>query len=139
MEEREPFDLRTSVRDGKSGKIVKKQPYRLHVVAGKQFFERPVGSGNLWFLNGEPAGQVIDGKVKSGEPHHEWTAPGELEKQGIFAEKDKRIASLEAELRAIKQEKEKKAAESAEEKAKVAPSPAPAMKKVAKSEEKKDV
>ena len=50
----EPFDLRTHIRDPKSGRIVVEQPYRLYVQKdGGKVFERPPGSGNKFYENGE--------------------------------------------------------------------------------------
>lgn len=63
------FDLKTHHFDPK-GKLIKKNPYRLHVVRGEKLFERPIGSGNLFHANNEPAGRVTydisdDGLKKS--------------------------------------------------------------------------
>lgn len=55
------FDLRTHVRDSK-GRVVKKQPYRLKIEAGRRLFERPVGSGMWYYENGE---MTPDTKKKS--------------------------------------------------------------------------
>lgn len=50
----EGFDLRTHIRDPKSGRIIIDQPYRLYISKdGVRVFERPPGSGNKFYENGE--------------------------------------------------------------------------------------
>lgn len=51
------FDLVTHRWNGQ-GQLVHKNPYRTYIMDGRQYFERPVNSGNLWFENNQPAGRV---------------------------------------------------------------------------------
>lgn len=109
------FDLRTHVWDSQ-GHLVSKNLYRSFIIEGRQYFERPVNSGNLWFENNQPAGRVEltfgeNGKIAKKEfnfeaPHKEYKAPltgtdalhFELEQQR------EQNAALKAELDAIRQE-----------------------------------
>lgn len=95
------FDLRTHIRDPKSGKVLQHQPYVLIIEGGQRKFERPVGSGNYWTEGGQPIGE-----------HKEWTAPLTEDQKVLKAltERDQEIARLktqlaERELQAIKTEK----------------------------------
>ena len=47
------FDLKTHIRDAKTGHITRRQPYRLHIKNGNKLFERPPGSGQMFYENGE--------------------------------------------------------------------------------------
>jgi hypothetical protein len=51
--EPEKFDMRTHIRDSKTGKIIVEQPYRLWFTAYGEVFERPIGSGTLWNSSGK--------------------------------------------------------------------------------------
>jgi hypothetical protein len=80
------FDLRTHIRDPKTGQVIKKQPYKLYI--GKfdgsnvgKFYERPVGSGNLFYENGAVAGRMVDGKVNHAVPHVAVVSPKSQEQQ----------------------------------------------------------
>lgn len=53
------FDLTVQHRDQKTGRVREENPYRLHSVSGKTYLERPNGSGNLYWMTGEPAGQIF--------------------------------------------------------------------------------
>ena len=107
------FDLKTVIRDSKTGSVVSRQPYRLHVKSGTKYYERPVGSGNLWFEDGSHAGQIVGSEIKAGAEHANWVPPISKE-QRILDEinsKDSKIRALEAqiqemELKAINDEKE---------------------------------
>lgn len=48
-----PFDLRTHLRDKKTGEIIVEQGYALHIIDGEEIFERPPGSGQYFSRNGE--------------------------------------------------------------------------------------
>lgn len=52
MSEAQGFDLRTEIRDPKTGKLISYQPYRLMVSPEGEFFERPPGSGKLYDRSG---------------------------------------------------------------------------------------
>jgi len=104
------FDLRVHMRDPK-GRLLKVQPYSLHVKEGVRYFERPVGSHNLFFENNEPAGRlVIDDKgkrtVEKGAPHQEWNPPQSASDK-LYSDYKKATSELEAaraELEAIRKE-----------------------------------
>lgn len=51
------FDLKVQHRDAKTGRVTSVNPYRLHVKGNSKTYERPVGSGNLWYENDEPANE----------------------------------------------------------------------------------
>ena len=59
------FDLVTHKRD-KYGKIININHYRLHCIEGLKGFERPVGSGNLWYENNSPMGRIKETKNDKG-------------------------------------------------------------------------
>ena len=111
------FDLRTHVWDSQ-GHLVSKNLYRLYIVNGNSLYERPVNSGNLWTEGNQPAGRVEltfgpTGKIASKEfkadaAHREYTAPlMGAEKVHYELEQERgRVAALEAELAAIKKERE---------------------------------
>ncbi len=108
QEEVEPgFDLRVHIRDPKSGAIVRKQPYRLHVIQGVQYFERPVGSFNLWYKSGEPAGRMVDGEPKPEADHVDWKAPRthDDDLRDKLVAQDAQIDQLKRELDNIRREK----------------------------------
>jgi len=105
------FDLRSRITD-KNGEVLQKQDYFIHLKGGHSYFERPVGSGNLFFLSGEPAGRMetneSGGKsINEQAEHQEWTPPldadGELFEQLKSTQAES--AALRKELDAIKKEK----------------------------------
>lgn len=53
------FDVRVHLRD-KHGNITEENHYAYHIIDGIQYFERPIGSGNLFEPNGEPCGRLTD-------------------------------------------------------------------------------
>lgn len=114
------FDLRTLVRDERSGEILKNEPYTLHNEGGIEYFESPKGSGNLFYRNGEPAGRIefpkVDkqgrrvgkGEIKLGEEHKEFEKPLDANAD-LFAQNkalSARNAEIERELAALKAERE---------------------------------
>lgn len=115
--------LRVTHRHPKTGLVAKKDPYIMRVVAEgankSQYIEYPAGSGNLWSSdNGklkEPIGRWDKSKPEGdrflkGVPHIEWTPPLTEDQKlakSIVA-KDEKINQLEAELAAIKAEREKR-------------------------------
>lgn len=61
------FDLRTHIKDAKTGEIIMIQPYRRFSVGLSTYFERPKFSGNLYYEDNVPAGRrVAKGKDSSG-------------------------------------------------------------------------
>ncbi len=59
------FDMITHETDSR-GRVRGTNLYRLHQKDGNSYFERPVGSGNLFYENNEPAGRVIVAMDKRG-------------------------------------------------------------------------
>lgn len=51
------FDYRVHIRDAKTGRLTRIQHYARHSRGGEVLLERPVGSGNCFFENGELAGR----------------------------------------------------------------------------------
>lgn len=111
------FDMRTHVWDSQ-GNLVNKAPYRCYIMEGRQYFERPVNSGNLWFENNQPAGRVeltfgTNGKISSKRfdfeaAHKEYTAPltGADALHYELEQAKEKNASLEAEIAQIKKEQD---------------------------------
>lgn len=113
----EGFDLRTHVKDGKTGQPIREQHYRLRIVGGTKYFERPVGSGNLWYESAEAAGRwaATDQMDKKGKPvfavnpdapHLAYSAPKSAaetneELQDENAELRKELAARDAELERV--------------------------------------
>lgn len=102
------FDLIVHKRHPKTGKVLATNPYRLFVVQGTQYFERPVGSGNLFFKSGEEAGRMVDGRVRENEQHIKYeVAPTKEElRENKLRMKDKEIEALRKEIAALNREKE---------------------------------
>lgn len=96
----ESFDLKTHIRNPKTGQLLKVQPYRLHCIGEKKLYERPVGSGNVFYENGEKAGRVVKGKHEESEAHIAYAAPLTADKRvnEAIAEKDAEIAALRKQL-----------------------------------------
>jgi len=105
--EKKTFDLVVHRRDAKTGRVTSTNPYRLHVIDAVEYFERPKGSGNLWFRNNEAAGRLVNGKLAKDAEHVEWVKPlTEDEKLARdLASKDMELSSLKAELNDIKRAK----------------------------------
>lgn len=55
------FDYRTQ-KMNKKGQVVSKTPYRLYVENGQRKLERPPGSGQFFYENGEP---MVTAKTES--------------------------------------------------------------------------
>lgn len=109
----EQFDTRTHTTDSLSGKTKLANAYRLYVLQGKdsegrdsavRYFERPVGSGNLWFENNKPAGRLLGpNQVNTEAPHIEWIAPptgAELVAREL-ADAKRELAAIKAEQNRI--------------------------------------
>lgn len=113
----EGFDLRTHYIDPATRKVSHKNPYRMHAIKGVQYFERPVGSLNLFYKDGSPAGRIDEEALKKNRwevlvdaPHVDWVAPkteAELREQQ-YEQAIARSKELEKELAAMKAEQEKK-------------------------------
>lgn len=114
-----PFSLKTHFADER-GRRIGAQPYRLHMGAEGELFERPVNSGNCYFSNGQIAGRMIyklndDGSVASKSydskaKHIEYVAPlsGSEKLESELSVAKKKNAALEAELAAIRSNKDAK-------------------------------
>ncbi len=119
----EKFDLRTHRTDPITGETKMVNQYRLHILNGVRYFERPVGSGNLWFENNQPAGRLVGftaqgAKVDLTEAHKAYTPPptGAERIAAELAAKDAALAQAHAELAAIKAERDAKVAPPSEPK-----------------------
>ena len=99
----EGFDTRTHISDAVTGRLIKLQPYRLFVRDEVRYFERPKLSGNLFFENGTPAGRMIGGKL---DPHAEHVLAAEVAQPITPDEMLEKNAALEAEIAALRAEKE---------------------------------
>lgn len=133
---KEKFDILVHIRDRKTGRMIAENPYVLRKHHGVDYFERPKGSGNLYFGNNEPAGRYEAGKFLPDAAHKEWVKPlneKELVAQAIAA-KDDENAKLKAELNEIKREKKFAAVEDADKAAKEI---APKLDKVLSGKSKK--
>jgi hypothetical protein len=53
MKEKQSFDYRTQ-KLNKKGQVISRSPYRLYVEGGIKKLERPPGSGNFFYENGQP-------------------------------------------------------------------------------------
>lgn len=108
-------DLETHRRDNR-GRIVDIQPYRMYCEKREggsiTVFEKPVGSGNLWYEKDgffkEPAGRIgLDGKIKLGEAHIAFVPPetkdAKLASEVLHTQTTN--AALQAELEAMRAEK----------------------------------
>lgn len=111
------FDLRTHAWNAQ-GHLVNTNHYRLFIIDGISYYERPVNSGNLWFENNQPAGRMKftfgkNGAIASKEllpdaPHVEWTAPleGDAALHYELEQLRAKNAAIERELAAVKAERE---------------------------------
>lgn len=112
------FDLATHRWDSQ-GQLVGRNPYRKFIVGDRSYYERPVNSGNLWFENNQPAGRVEYTLNEKGHitgpkhfdpdaPHKTFTAPLQGAEKIHFEleQAHERNAALEAELAAIKKDRE---------------------------------
>jgi hypothetical protein len=118
------FDLVTKVYDSKTKRVIGTNNYRLRCYGqpAVDLYERPVGSGNLYYRSGEPAGQfdyetfdkltadksknATSEAIKIGMEHAPWEAPETADEKMAreFAASKKRNEQLEKELAAIKAE-----------------------------------
>lgn len=120
------FDLRTHHWNGQ-GHLTKLNLYTCHVVEGRQYYERPINSGNLWYENNQPAGRVTykDGvkAIDTAAAHLAYTQPldGAEKLHFELAAEKVRTAELEAELAAIMADRTPKAAAVLAADTKVAP------------------
>lgn len=114
------FDLTVDRWNSQGHRVGPRNPYRKYIIAGSEYYERPLNSGNLWLENNRPAGRVIcefneKGHITKkefdfGAAHTAYIpAPTGAEKlAGELAAERAKSAQLEAELRAITREREAK-------------------------------
>lgn len=111
------FDILVTHRDPKTGQVTHSTPYTMRAFKGGEdgstikVWERPVGSGNVFWGDGKPAGRWVDGQFVKGAPHVRYVAP-ETQDQKIaraLNEKDSEIEALRKELAAIKADSAPKA------------------------------
>ena len=102
------FDYRVHIKDAKTGRLIRLQHYARHAHGGEVLLERPIGSGNCFHENGQPAGrykfQDDKGKPckeKVSEKHLEVAAAPASYLESVEQELD----SVRAELEALKAEK----------------------------------
>lgn len=55
MSKSKTFDLTTHKRNTKTGQVIATNPYRLEIKQGTSLYERPPGSGNWYYPNGQMA------------------------------------------------------------------------------------
>ena len=105
------FDLMVHHRDPATGRVTKSNPYRLHCQGNKQYFERPINSGNLYWQNNQPAGrrmlnpQTAKWNIIEGAAHIAWISPEQKaaeERQELLAKVD-RIEDMEAKMLLMEQ------------------------------------
>lgn len=113
------FDLQTHAWDAQ-GKLVRVNHYRLYIIEGVSYYERPVNSGNLWFENNQPAGRmllklngngvIISKELQPDAPHIEWKKPleGDEALHYELEQANTRLKEAEAELAAIRAEQAKR-------------------------------
>lgn len=116
------FDLRTHTWDAQ-GRLTDINLYRQFIVGDRNYFERPVGSGNLWLENNQPAGRVeykVNDKGHIYEKtflvgdkavaHKDYVEPlkGAEKVHFELQQANARAAAAEAELAAIRKEQEAK-------------------------------
>lgn len=109
----EKFDLRTHVTDPATSKTKAVNTYRLHVLKGVRYFERPVGSGNVWYESGQSAGRIAfkengEAVVNEKAEHIDYVPPlsGDMKLAAELAAAKAAAAEAQAELAAIKAERE---------------------------------
>lgn len=134
------FDLVVDRWDHEGRKIYH-NPYRkfMRQDAG-DVYERPKGSGNLWYENNQPAGRVQyeinekghihNKKFLPDAPHVEYTPPATpLELSEALTESKAALAAAQAELAAIKREAAARTAPAAPTEAGSAAKQAPSLSK----------
>jgi hypothetical protein len=111
------FDLVVDRWDGQGMRVGPRNLYRKYILDGKEYYERPVNSGNLWFENNQPAGRVLlefneKGHIAKKEfdftAKHETYVPVPSGQEKLSAElsaEKAKTAQLQAELAAIMNER----------------------------------
>lgn len=105
------FDLVVQRWDNQGNLAGPPNHYRTHIQGDAKYYERPVGSGNLWHENNQPAGRVtyVDGKKSfdTDAAHIDYVAPlsGHAKLHFEAEAARNRVAELEAELASIRKER----------------------------------
>jgi len=120
------FDLRTHIKNAKTGETIKEQPYRRFCVGLKVYYERPKFSGNLVFEDGKHAGRRFQDKegkwvIDESLPHEAYVAKRtELVRPEDIADENEalraELAARDAELAMLKGEKQDKVEQVAQNK-----------------------
>ncbi len=101
------FDMRTHIIDANTGRLIRLQTYARHAKGDKVLFERPIGSGNCWYENGQSAGRWT---FKDHDGNLEWK---QVSKEHVATKAapvnhaedlEQRNETLEAELEALRAE-----------------------------------
>lgn len=101
------FDLTVHHRDPKTGAITKEDHYALHIGQDGHLFERPIGSGMMYYANGVLAKDLYKDKRESEAKakENEIQAKADSEKKA----QDERMASLSDERKKIIEEANREA------------------------------
>lgn len=105
------FDYRVQIRDAKTGRIHAIQHYAMHIRNGETLLERPIGSGNAFFQNGEPAGRWDFNEWKKiGQEHIKVAASPENREQELAQQLEManlELEALRAEAKALAEQRKK--------------------------------
>lgn len=106
------FDNRVKIFNEKTGKLIAYQPYTMHMAGKQVLLERPPGSGNMFNLQDEPIGRwkfsgTGGGTWEKFSDSHIDVKPMVLDEKEALRE---RLETTEAELAALKAEREPKKA-----------------------------
>jgi len=82
------FDLRSHIRDPKSGKILEEQHYAAHVSSEGTVYERPIGSGMMYLLSGEPTAETLK-KISREEANQKLAALQKVETKSALKQEVK--------------------------------------------------
>ncbi len=94
------FDYRVHIKDAKTGRMIRMQHYARHSSGGQTLLERPIGSGNAFTENGEPAGRYDFSNAASwkklSESHVDVAAAPANREEYLTQELDAAKAEIEA-------------------------------------------
>lgn len=95
------FDYRVHIKDAKTGRVIRIQNYSRHARGGEVLLERPSGSGNCFFENGEPAGRWDLTKWERIADKHIAVAPAPANREEALEQENE---ALQRELAALRAE-----------------------------------
>lgn len=110
----EGFDTRTHIRDASTGALIRLQTHAVHFFGTEKMYEFPIGSGNMFSVQGHQIGrwefQAIGGDPKKRQwmkigDDHAFVPPAPANKLEAVEQEN---SALKAELEALRAEKEKK-------------------------------